>query len=294
MHLRCGSCDCPSTKTFRSSEFCIIYWIFFILALGFGISVIVLFDQGKAYTSRSEDCPVILEPNPAPYPHLYSSREQILDSIWNWKYRLNDPLSGEIRQVCLSLTHDAELRTGGGHLIARTDGQVWSTISKTYIRDCHGDIVYVLRTGDVFQTLVNGVWIDVSFELRDASQTTVLAYVAGRSFLTESFDLIDARTGVVTASMARNLIDIVVEWHYIIRTNATEPWLMFILSGRHSFWQEGRKDNGQKMDTCNQYVYITGLCVLIVTCILFSLAVTAVVYQWYGWQINEPYCCGGR
>lgn len=233
---------------------------------------------------------MIMEPQPvAPYPHLYKSREQILGSIWNWKYTLNDPLSGSMRQVCLSLTHDAELRTGNGQLVARTDGKVWTTISKTYIRDCHGDIVFVLRTGDVFQTLINNVWIDVSFELRDSREQNVLAYVTGRSFLLESFDIIDARTGEVMASMARNLIDVVLEWHYTIRTNATEPWLLFLLSAKHTFSQEGRKD---KTDTCNNYVYITGITVLVLTCILFTLAIVAVVYQWNGWKTNEPYCGG--
>ena len=88
-----------------------------------------------------------------------------IGSQWNWKYNIEKPSFGKVEMRCPTFNHDLNVGMNG-KWIGRTDGKSFIVVSKINILDCHNDLVYVMRIGDAFQTLINQNQIFVSLELR--------------------------------------------------------------------------------------------------------------------------------
>lgn len=156
---------------------CIGFGVFLILLSG--IFVAVQHAEGNRWTPQEQTCPQF--PTNLTYFEL---RKQIWKQ-WKWEYDLaapkfvNDSLhdnfsfgtKDEAEQKCPTATHDVEIHLNG-KLAARTDGKILTTVSKNYIRDCHGSVMFQTKTASTFHTIINGNDIIVSFELWDKTGKT--------------------------------------------------------------------------------------------------------------------------
>ena len=144
--------------------------------IGLGIADAVIYDQGKEKTSRNEDCPTL----PQNVTHI--KLDKVFWYGWHRKYDLQDyPESAKVQQNCPSVKKDAVLFVNGKR-VAQTDGKIATTKSKTYIKDCHGDIIYITKMAQsTWEIAVGALTLDISFEVSDADGN-LLAYVTGSSF----------------------------------------------------------------------------------------------------------------
>ena len=230
-----------------------IFWLggcalFFTLVLfGFGISEIVIYTQGTAYTPNSTDCPL--------FPNITQvTATKKIWSQWHWTYEFEE-FSGQIRQVCPSLQHDTGVYLDGA-LVSRSDGKIMSLVSLTYINECHGTKVYNMKTGSVWQAIINSNKIWVSFLLSDAEQDQPLAYVESTSFFNDNIDIKNAQ-GHIVANLKRKFLQIPRKW----QMNRYDPYhpgadlrVLSIIAGTRSF-SDTDSDGNDKTDVCNQYFY---------------------------------------
>jgi len=238
-----------------------------LAVVGFGISVAVIYSQGNDYTHDSESCPT--------FPTRTSFKAKKVFNPLHWTYKFED-IDGKIQMTCPATNRDANLYIDG-KLVVRSDIKSLSLVEKNNIRDCHGNILYVSRTSDFGETLINLNGISVSFELRDANEENVLAYIEGNNFFENNFDIKDAN-GNIVAHIKREVFSIPWYWEFTI-IDATSPGadmrVLSLLAGTRSFEKSGKNDNG---DVCNQYFWVTGILVLIVVCIVVLIAIVGVGY----------------
>lgn len=168
-------------------------------------------------------------------------------SQWKWTYEFEE-FDGKIEQVCPSSQRDVNVIVGD-KLAVRSDGKILSTVSKTYINDCDGKRNMTMRTGGIFDTIINGNKIVVSFELRDNSDK-IVAYVDGRHFFNDNIDVKNV-DGFVVANMRRNKFSTSWKWIFTISIPnhpGSDPRVLSMIAGRKSFG-----DDDEKTDICNQY-----------------------------------------
>jgi hypothetical protein len=111
----------------------------------------------------------------------YTFRKKLVYQ-WHWTYVLENDKRWRIEQLCPTLKHDAKLvfdhdnriAALSDHKIYAYEGSVWNTISKMLIRDGSGNVIYVVRSGNLFQTLVNRNKIWVTLEIKDGNDDLLL------------------------------------------------------------------------------------------------------------------------
>ena len=256
-----------------------------VALVGFGISEIAIHSKGTAYSSS--DCPSF----PANLTSWTATKQYL--SQWNWEYQF-DQFDGYIYQKCPTLTHDAKVKLGGA-LTAVSDGKVFSVLSENYIRDCKGNVLFLCRTGDVFETLINKNKIQVSFELRDSAGATTLAYVAGTHFFSDTIELLDAtdaNPGTPVATLSRKILAIPWKWEFTIHQPnhpASDPRLLSLMAGKKAF-----SDSDDSTDVCNQYFWGVAYLFLAIAIIIF-LGLCFVVYYFFTeireWFREKGSCC---
>jgi len=230
------------------------------IIVGFGISEIVILTNGKNYVGNSQDCPIF--PNATSFV-----AEKKIFSQWHWKYGFVD-FDGSIQQHCPTIEHDVDVYING-HLLGRSDGKIFTTVTLTYINDCHGKTLYAMRTGDAWEALINGIRIVVSFELMDPTQTDVYAYIEGKSFFDDSFDIKDT-SGNIVSHMDRQYFENPWTWRFTrYDTNhaGSDPLVMSIIAGHQSF-----TDDKDSTDACNSYFYDVGYILIAVLGLIFLVA----------------------
>jgi len=241
-------------NTFFNKKYA-IYCIMFlgiVTYIGLGISLIVI--GNNPYTSQNIECPTF------PNTSMLVAKKEIV-SQWAWKY-IYQSMNGYFKQYCPTTQHDVDIYLNK-QLVARSDQKIISTVSMNYIYDCHGDIIYVMRTGNAMETIINQNKIITSFELRDKSDKEVLAYVEGESFFS---DLITVSNidGEYVAQLYRNRItthEWVWEMTRIKEHSGADPIIMSIMSGKRSF-------QGDKTDICNSYFYEIFIIEMIISVII--------------------------
>ena len=208
--------------------------------LGFGISEIMIYTEGVKYPGG--EC--------GTFPQNMTSitATKNIWSQWKWKYDFD---KGKIEQACPTLKHDLNIFYDG-KLVSRSKGEIFSTVSKTTIYDCDGKKIYQTRTGNLFDTIVNGNKIMVSYELRDRNEK-MLAYVEGKYLLTDEINVISTRTNKVVAKLSRNKWNLKWKWDIDIidfEDEASNPICLLTIAGQRSFGE-----NDKKTDGCNHYFY---------------------------------------
>ncbi len=230
-----------------------IFIIVLILSIiGLGISEAVIFSEGTNYPSG--DCGIF------PTNITSFSPKKDLTSLWKWTYNFSiNNKKGKIQRVCPSLKNEDTNIFYDGHLVARSMGEILSTVSKTHIRDCHGNVIYVVRTGNLFDTIINGNKIYVSYELRDKSEKNILGYVSGTNLINNDIKITSSKTGETVAKLYRNKFSLVWNWDIDIidpDDEAANPIALSALAGQVSFGENNSGKKHSDNDTCNTYFYV--------------------------------------
>jgi uncharacterized protein YxjI len=208
--------------------------------IGLGISEIVIYTEGTKYIEK--EC--------GSFPQNMTSitATKNIWSQWHWKYEFEN---GKIEQVCPTVKHSVNIFYDG-KLVSRSDGKIFSTVSETTINDCNGKKIYTTRTGGLFQTVVNGNKIMVSYELHDKNGRT-LAYVEGKYLLTDKIEITSTKTNKVVAKLSRNKWSMKWKWEIEIidpQDEACNPISLLTIAGQRSFGE-----NEKKTDGCNNYFF---------------------------------------
>ena len=188
-------------------------------------------------------------------------------SLYHWKYNF-DEFPGYAQQVCPTMQHDAVVHTGSsGQLVARSDGKIATIVSTVYIRDCHGNIKFIQRTGGIFETIINSNKILVSYELQDAQGSTI-AYTDEVHFVLSSITLYDI-SGVTIATMSRTITDAKWVWTYNIVNMthpAANPEILVLITMQRSF-----AENPNDTDGCNTFFGVIEIIFIIFLVVGFVL-----------------------
>ncbi len=225
----------------KDSIIIIISFIFVCLVLlGFGISEIILWKNRLPYVSG----------NCTTFPDLDTfSATKSLSSQWKWKYKF-DQFDGKIEHTCPSTQADVNVYVNG-KIVARSDGKIATTTSRTYINDCNGKSIYETQTASPWETIINQNKIIVSFLLKDLSNN-VLAYVEGEHFFTDDIEIKDVN-GNAVANMKRNKLTLSKwKWEFTrIKKGhpGSDPRVLTTIAGKKSFSED------DETDVCNKYFY---------------------------------------
>jgi hypothetical protein len=239
----------------------------FLILLGFGISEIVIYEGRDHSLSGDHDCPEIERLD------KFTAEKQLWDQ-WHWTYKIQE-YSGRIEHYCPTLKHDVNIFYEG-KFAGRSDGKIVTAVSKTYIKDCHGKIKYTVRTGDVFETIVNGNKIFVSFELRLGNEDEVVAYADQTNFFSNHIVLRNT-DGDKVSELERDLVTVSL-WTWEIKVldhdhPAGDPLLLQILAGKTAF-----SDDDDSTDICNNYFWILAWAFLAVGILIFFV-VGYLIYE---------------
>lgn len=242
-----------------------------VIIVGLGISVASINSKGTAYLSESETCSIF------PSGTSFKAEKQVL-SQWHWTYKFTD-IDAEISMSCPAANRDADIYVGN-KLVARSDIKTFSILSKNYIHDCHGNIIYVSRTADGLESLINLNGFDVSFELWDAEEKNLLGYIDGKHFFDDDFDIKNS-DGVTVAHMTRHVLTVPWYWEFTIYDTTSPISDMRVLSmiaGNRAFAKVDKNDHG---DGCNKYFWGVGITILVIVCIIGLIVLLIVAYCCY-------------
>lgn len=253
-----------------------------VCLLAFGFSVVGILVSGNRERTTSADCPSM------PANVTYFELTKSIFDVWHWEYDTTVTGSASAvdlsaRQACYTLEHDVLLHVDGG-LLASSDGKILSTTSDVLINDCHGDRLFKVTTGSFWITLLNTNRILVSYALED-NQGNLLAYVQG----TDLFQIMTTYTfqgadGNTVAYAEKDITTFPWTWKVHIYDPASpgaDLRALAIVTAHASFSEGGTDDNGKHVDTtdvCNNYVFWTGIAVIIVLILTLAGAV------WVFWE----------
>lgn len=184
----------------------------------------------------------------------YIEMQKQISKVWHWKYNIEKPISGYVQMRCPTFNHDLNVKIGDRYM-GRTDGKSFSAVSQVNIEDCHNNVKYVMRTGNVFDTLVNGNKIFVSLDIRQNG--VVKFYVKKEVFITDDIDVWNDQS-VKVANLKRNKLNDIASfqgWVWKINlyennsTNSSiDPLILFSIAGQHSF-----AEKSDETDMCNEF-----------------------------------------
>lgn len=247
-----------------SNKIVVFITIFVVIcALGFGIYACVEYVNRNNYESSDYVC--------GSFANITSMTmdKQIWD-VWHWTYASE---YGSFEQKCPTFAHDANIYRNG-RLAMITDGKLLSIVSRTELKDCHGNVAYVLETGDFFQTMINGnrIWVEL---LLKYTNDTIIAYVTSKIFFVGSIDF-TSPNGQTIARAAKTIDGAHWKWTYNLFTTEIDMAPIIAATAKISFSPAfGEKDD--KNDMCNQFFLGAGITAVILLGILFVAGIVFVI-----------------
>jgi hypothetical protein len=219
-----------------------------------GISDSVIYSNYKHITDGSNACPT--------FPHnitSFSLEKQIFNQQ-HWRYNIQE-FNGYVQLMCPVTQYDAAVYLNDD-FAGFIDGKMLSTVSKSYVKDCHGNVLFVTQTADLFHTLINGLDIIVSYLIYNSDESMLLAYVEGEHvFFTDSITFKAASDHHEIATLNRNTLSLSWIWNInILDTThpAASPLVLSTVAGKRSFSDSYSYSNGnsnQYSDLCNSWFW---------------------------------------
>jgi len=252
----------------------IIICLLFAALVGLGIFDIVTVSQSQNWRVPADiSCPVF--PSNISY---YVARQDLIS--FHATYDFNPNFNGKIQFVCASYNLDINLVAGDSQLVARTNRKILSTTSESEILDCHGNLLYITKTGDTWETIINQNKIVVSLEVH-SPENEVIAYVEGTHFLGDEIKLLDLN-GKTLAILNRAFFSIPPEWTFTVNNPehpACDTRLLGIIAGmRH--WI------GKNPDPCNRTFWgvawtwlVVGIISVLICCCLVGQLVKSKIFS---------------
>jgi hypothetical protein len=224
--------------------------IFFsIIFFGFGIYDCVKYAQRNVYKNNDYKC--------GEYDTNITSiiiNKQLWNQ-WNWEYKGD---SAAVVQRCPTFTHDVDVKING-RLSARTDGKVWTVVSLTHINDCHGNRLWNIKTGSVFQTIINMNTIWVALLVFDHIGN-IKYYIKQELFYIGDITLMDVN-GTIVGGAKRELSPLF-KWTLTKYVQDFDLRILLTILGKVSF-SSNINEKKYKNDICNEtflYFGIVALC----------------------------------
>lgn len=228
-----------------------------VVCLGFGIYSVYSYSTRNQYPDTVLECPTLDN-----VTSLVLKKQ--LWSQWHWQYASDNGITST--QRCPTFKHDLDIHKDG-ILVARTDGKIASTVSRTNIYDCNGNTIYVVQTGNLAVTLLNMNNIFVSLILYDANMT-IVAFVKSTIFVVGNIDFWSINdTIVATAKLSLTPL-----YKWIYTTDGTVDIVPLIaISTKISF-----TDDNSNNDICNGFfiaaVTVAGAAVLVAIFMCYRIA----------------------
>lgn len=268
-------------------------FVIFLILLGFGASLAGIYDNRNYYVANNVDCPV--------FPLLDKFQAEKHYDQWTWRYKVrNGDYHARVEHYCPTTQHDTNVFIDG-KFAGRSDGKILTTVSKTFVRDCHGKKKFVMRTGDMFETIVNMNKIFVSFELRDyktdasGEENDVIAYVEQFSFFYYDFTIRDKYDAPIAKLYMNKYQFQWWTWEFTIYNKthpAANPMILLMIAGKASFSETTTDDNGDEQyntDICNNYFWTMSLIMIIILCVIGLFVLCAVVFGVTKWWNNRDH-----
>lgn len=282
--LRSTICDCKKTS-------CRIGWVVYIFCIlvffaTLGIFVDGVRNEGNQMVESSVPCSSF--PRNVSYIEL---NKKI--TFWNWIYTITiGGATGEVQMRCPSVMHDMDVHFGN-QPIGRTNGKIASLISEINITDCHNNVLYIVRTGDAFETLINMNKIYVTFEVRTPYDNQIVFYVKKITFITSDFDIYDVNGSSVATIKQNKFQDLfnfnTWTWHINVTKQTINPLIVSFIASHHAF-SETNKDGNYTYDGCNQFYYA-----MFIMMILFAIFVSSPFLLLITYGCVKGYkCCKKR
>lgn len=190
-----------------------------------------------------------------------------------WRGASHNAAGARAPQTCPTLTHGSDTYVNDG-LYSRAEGALLSLVTLTSVYDCHGALAYTFRTGGVWDTVVNKVTYQSSFQMFNANGT-LLAFTGGSTFITDDIALYDMRNAKV-ATLVRDTLSVNWVWNINVLvpgSPATDWRVLTAVAGVISFNQSGN-------DICNKYFWTLAWVFLGLGIVIFLLGVCAA-RVWY-------------
>eukprot|EP01138_Halocafeteria_seosinensis_P002496 gb/GECG01002553.1/.p1 GENE.gb/GECG01002553.1/~~gb/GECG01002553.1/.p1 ORF type:complete len:369 (+),score=39.80 gb/GECG01002553.1/:1-1107(+) len=238
-------------------------------------------------------------PHPPPdFGDAYEFQKQLW-SQWHWTYGLkssqgNHTEGWKVKQLCPTFKHDAELEDEEGDLVAYSDGKLFAydgkvtnVITKLIIKDSTGTPMYVVRSGDAIETVVNANKIYVNLQIRDGQDDLLLGFSEKWNWGFGSKTTVKDSNDIDQFTLERNKLS-VKEWIWNVRVKGdtlVDPRLVAMLIGKSSFSSNGE----DKTDLCNSAfnaLYVTSIVLL--SLFAFILVIVGIgLYQRYAKKRHE-------
>lgn len=244
-----------------------------VVAAIMGGSALAIWLQRNHNLSNSEACPI------PPQLSKVTAVKQIWDQT-HWMYRVQQ-YNAYFQLYCPTTQYDVNVFISD-KLAMRSNGKFVTVTTTTHILDCHGNIKYTTRTGNAFQTFINGNGIFVSFELRlGGTNGEIVGYAEEKNFFSNDVQIKDIHGNLVT-EMHRNLVTVSpYSWEYDIH-NLTHPagdiLLLMTISGKISFSDSHNSKGQQTADICNNWFWTASYMSII---ILGGIAVVFLIGVYY-------------
>lgn len=259
----------------------LVLGLIIILTLGFGIYGAVEYSNRNKYEDSSYQCGTFGNMS-------FLSMRKVLLSQWHWKYEAypQGEKFGYFVQRCPTFTHDVNVYQDNS-LTLRTDGKIFTTVSKVNFNDCHGNMRYYMETGSFWQTIINTNKIWVSLLLYHANGTLV-AYVDSKIFVVGNIDFKDPSGRIIAAHVKKEIESIRWQWDYTIYdTNKINMDVLVAITGKVSFSPQGH-NNKDDTDVCNNFFITTGILALVLLCLLV-VGGFCYLYYYYCKKVSNSY-----
>ena len=195
----------------------------------------------------------------ADFGHKFVFQKRLV-SQWHWTYKLessNGPDKGnwKIVHLCPTFQNDAKLVDDRGKMVSYSDGKIYAfedsvlnRITKMIINDSSGRAVYIVRTGNVIETIVNSNKVWVNMEIKDGQDEILLGYSQEVNWGFGSKTVVKDSNGNKQFTVGRNKIS-TSQWKWEVETvgvTLTDPRLIAMLIGKQSF-----SHDDDSTDICN-------------------------------------------
>jgi hypothetical protein len=259
-----------------------------IIAISFGIPAIVFYENRSP---KKENAKI----RTSDFGKEYVFEKELL-SQFHWTYALKSNNDYKIEMICPTITRKDAKLVKNGNIISYSDGQIYAydesifnKISKMNIRNPHGKTIFIVRSGNLFETIINKNKIKVSLEVRDENNT-VIGYSKETNWGVEQKIKIKNIYGDNVIKFSRNKLKLS-EWKWKIEEidessnykELKDPRMITMIIGRISFHDEDKTDGCNKLFEALWVISIIGL---IATLFFFIGLIYKLYNQYYKSETN--------
>ena len=240
------------------------------IILGFGISIGVINKNNNNLISDSNIC--------GSFPNVtsFTMRKQFRNQ-WHWRYNIKE-FSGFGVIRCPTNEYDSLIYVDD-KIVGYIDGKIFTVENLSYINDCKGNRLYVVKAGNPFRAYINGFNILVSLIIKN-NAGDIIGYVDSKYFFTDNINIKNIK-GNIVANINKSYLS--PNWNfqiYDINDIVSDKLLLSLLATKRSFSDSYNGDGNQYTDSCNTYFVVITILLIICGCTsIFLIGIFIYVYM---------------